>query len=104
MTTDTTIAAPPETVSICATPDLVKIKPGDTLQFTNDSAKFPRFEVVFEGSSPNDSGLTLSGTTEINVCVEKDGDFEYFIRHHPKSGPPLETRKRSVRSCTGGCP
>jgi hypothetical protein len=69
----------------------VDVEPGDTLQFTNDSAKFPRFEVVFLGSSPDIPGLTFPGTTEIDVPVKIEGEFEYLIRHHPKSGKTVHT-------------
>jgi plastocyanin len=81
----------------------VDVEPGDTLQFTNDSTKFPSFEVVFLGSSPNGSDLIFEGTTEIDVPVTVEGEFEYVIRHLPKRGKTLHTGVFSVRSCTGGC-
>lgn len=103
MTTGTTTAVSPKTVFMAVTPASVDVEPGDTLQFTNNSALYPKFEVVFQGSSPNNSGLTFTGTNEVNVPVTKDGEFTYIIRHHPKKGPCVDTKSFSVRSCTGGC-
>jgi plastocyanin len=102
MTTGTTTAASPKTVLMGVTPASVEVEPGDTLQFTNNTAIYPKFEVVFQDSSPNNLGLTFTGTTEINVPVTKDGDFTYIIRHHPKKGHSVDTGTFSVRSC-GSC-
>lgn len=85
------------------TPASVDVEPGDTLQFTNNSAIFPKFEVVFLGISPNNSGLVFTGTTKIDIPVTRDGTFEYLIKHLPRSGPSVETGTFAVRSCTGGC-
>jgi plastocyanin len=103
MTSGTSTPVTPETVLMGVTPASVDVEPGDTLQFSNNSALYPKFEVVFQGSSPNDLGLTFPGTTEINVPVTKDGEFTYIIRHHSKKGHCVDTGAFSVRSCTGGC-
>ncbi len=104
MSSGTTTAVSPKTIHMGVTPASIDIEPGDTLVFTNSSsAKFPRFEVVFQGLSPNGSGLTFTGTTQIEILVTEDGTFNYFIRHVPTSGPAVDTGAFSVRSCTGGC-
>jgi plastocyanin len=102
MPTDT--AATPKTFQMGATPASVDVEPDDTLQFTNDPATFPTFEVVFLDSSPNGSKLTFEGTSEIDILVTVEGEFDYFIRHHPKKGKTVRTGVFSVRSCGGGCP
>jgi plastocyanin len=103
MTTGTTTPVTPETVLMGVTPASVDVEPGDTLQFSNNTAIYPKFDVVFQGSSPNTLGLTFTGTNEINVPVTEDGEFKYIIRHHPKKGHSVDTGAFSVRSCTGGC-
>lgn len=104
MSRGTTAAVSPKTIHMGVTPVSVDIEPGDTLQFTNNSAKYPSFEVVFEGSSPNGSELTFTGTNKIEILVTEDGTFDYFIRHFPERGPGVVIGTFSVRSCTGGCP
>jgi plastocyanin len=103
MSRGTTAAVSPKTIHMGVTPVSVDIEPGDTLQFTNNSAIFPKFEVVFQGSSPNGLGLTFTGTNKIEILVTEDGTFDYLIRHLPKTGPSVDTGTFSVRSCTGGC-
>ncbi len=103
MSSGTTTVVSPKTIHMGVTPASVDVEPGDTLQFTNNSAIFPRFEVVFQGSSPNGLGPTFTGTTKIEILVTEDGTFDYLIRHLPKSGPSVDTGTFSVRSCTGGC-
>jgi hypothetical protein len=93
----------PKTIHMGVTPASIDVEPGDTLVFTNSSAKFPRFEVVFQGLSPNGLGLIFTGTTKIEILVTEDGTFDYFIRHIQPSGPALDTGNFAVRSCTGGC-
>jgi plastocyanin len=102
MTTGTSTAASPKTVHMSVSP--VDVEPMDTLQFTNNSSQFTSFDVVFLGSSPNGSDLTFTGTTEIDVPVTKEGEFEYLIRHHRKNGKCVHTGVFIVRSCNGGCP
>jgi plastocyanin len=104
MSRGTATAVSPKTIQMGVTPASVDVEPKDTLEFTNNSAKFPRFEVVFQGSSPNGSGLTFPGTTTIDIPVTKAGTFDYLIRHFPKSGPSVVTGTFTVRSCKGGCP
>jgi plastocyanin len=104
MSSGTTTVVSPKTIHMGVTPVSVDIEPGDTLEFTNNSVKFPSFEVVFQGSSPNGSGLTFAGTNKIEILVTEDGTFDYLIRHLPKSGPAVVVGTFSVRSCTGGCP
>jgi plastocyanin len=103
MSSVTTTAVSPKTIVMGVTPASVDVEPGDTLQFTNNSAKFPRFEVVFEDSSPNGTSLIFPGTSSVEILVTEDGTFDYFIRHIPDEGPSVKTRNFSVRSCTGGC-
>jgi plastocyanin len=93
----------PKTIVMGVTPASIDVEPGDTLVFTNNSAEFPKFEVEFD-NSPNGSGPTFPGTTEIKIVVTKDGTFNYSILHFRKSGPAVATGAFSVRSCTGGCP
>jgi plastocyanin len=103
MSSATTTVASPKTIHMGVTPASIDIEPGDTLVFTNSSAKFPRFEVVFQGLSPNGLGLIFPGTTKIEILVTEDGTFNYFIRHLSNSAPAVDTGNFSVRSCTGGC-
>lgn len=98
-----TTAVTPKIVPMGVTPASVEVATGDTLQFTNNSVMFSKFEVVFQGPSPNGKDLKFSGTTEIAVPVTKDGTFNYLIRHFPKSGSSVDTGTFSVRSCPGGC-
>src|ERR1700677_4779220 len=103
MSSGTTTVVSPKTIHISVTPASGDVEPGDKLQFTNNSAIFPKFEVVFQGSSPNGWGLTFTGTNKIEILVIEDGTFDYLIRHLPKTGPSVDTGTFSVRSCTGGC-
>ena len=107
MATNTTIAASPQTLSVNVTPPLIEVEPGQMLVFTNDSTRFPKFQIEFEGGkSPASPGDKLTGTNKVEIHVLTDGEFKYRILHFPKSGcgcPSISTGDFSVRSCTGGC-
>jgi plastocyanin len=104
MTTGTITAVSPKIVEMSVTPASVDVEPGDTLEFTNNSAQFPTFEVVFLHSSPNDSGLIFPGIDKIEVLVTKEGKFDYRILHFSPGKPQVDIGTFSVRSCAGGCP
>jgi plastocyanin len=104
MSTGITTVVPPKIMAMGVTPASVDVVPGDVLQFTNNSAMFSKFEVIFLGTSPNNSGLVFTGTSIIDIPVTKDGTFQYLIKHFSKGGgPSIETGTFAVRSCTGGC-
>ena len=105
MSTATTTVVSPQTINMGVTgvtPASIEIATGDTLMFSNNSAIFPEFEVVFL-KSPNGSDLIFTGTTQIKILVTEDGTFTYSIRHLPTTGPAVVSGAFSVRSCTGGC-
>ncbi len=99
-TATTTVVA---TMNVAVTPASVDVQPGQTLEFTNHSEKFPTFEIVFDGPSPASPGDVLTGTNKVTIQVAIPGTFKYSILHIPDGGAPVSTGAFSIRSCTGGC-
>jgi hypothetical protein len=101
MSTDTTIERERKIKTVDVTP--VWVEPDDTLVFTNDSTKYPKFEIKFVGPSPASPGDKLEGTKEVRIHVATHGDFNYKVRHFTKENKFVEAGPFGVRSCIGGC-
>ena len=100
-TATTTVVA---SLNVAVTPASVDVQPGQTLEFTNHSKKFPKFAIVFVGPSPASPGDILTGTTKVTIHVAEAGDFTYNIRHYTETGDAsVDTGAFSIRSCPGGC-
>ena len=85
-------------------PGVSKVRPGGILVWTNRSAIFPHFAIVFKqngGRGPARSDDTLSGTGAIVVHVGEQGTFPYTIEYSSGPGAPVgpTSTPLSVHSC-----
>jgi len=101
MSTDTTIERERKMTTVDVTP--IEVEPGETLVFTNDSTKYPRFEIEFDDPNFASPGGKLEGKDEVRVLVKKAGESKYNTRHFTKQNAPVDAGPFSVRSCIGGC-
>jgi plastocyanin len=100
-TATTTVVA---SLNVAVTPASVDVQPGQKVEFTNHSKKFPKFAIVFVGPSPASPTDILTGTNKVEINVVEAGDFTYKIRHSTESGDAsVDTGAFSIRSCPGGC-
>ena len=66
-TTTVSTGASPKRWHVTPTP--VDVQPGQTVEFTNHSTKFPKFEIVFVGPSAASPGDILDGNQECRQSV-----------------------------------
>jgi hypothetical protein len=92
-----------------ASPGSVVVEPNSTVEWVNDSHRYPNFEIAFVGPSPTSTDANLSGSVDAPVDIYVSGGpgmYYYVIEHQDCDGTTQKISGPfpfSVHQC-GACP